>query len=126
MKLILDKILLVAILLTCVFVGYLYTSILSFFPWGQTNSYFIWGLLIYNIIIPLVLVVGLLRLFLLPKSKYFFQNLSFFIVGLLLYLPFGYGFDSETDLMGRWLGVITALIAIVLLILDWKKGVSNS
>lgn len=125
MNLIFDKILLVVVQLTCLFIGYLYTSILSFFPWGQTKSYFIWGLLIYNIIIPLVLAAGILRLFFLPRSKHLFQKLSFFIVGILLYLPFGYGFDSETDLWGRWLGVITAIIAIVLLILDKKKGGSN-
>lgn len=102
-------------ILTCLLVAYLFTSILDFFPWGDTKQHFIWGLLIYYFIVPLFLIVGIIRVVIHIKSRKYIHKISFFVVGFLVYLPLEIGIDSNSDLWGRWVGVWTALGSIVLL-----------
>lgn len=42
----------------------------------------------------------------------------YFVLALMLYLPSFVGFDLESDSFGRWIGVISMLIAFILTIID--------
>lgn len=104
----------------CAFVGHAYSTRLDFFPWGNASRYLIFGLLIGYFIIPCCLFIGVIRFLINVKQSAYLPKISFFLISLLLYIPLSIGIDDKADVIGRWSGVITALISILLLLLDFK------
>lgn len=108
---ILNIIVLVGALLACVFLFVGYSSLLTFFPWGDDKAYVIWEPLLVYFIFPGFLVFGIVQL--LTFKSNFKYRYTLLLVGFMLLLPTLLGFDLETDKVGRWSGVITSLIAII-------------
>jgi hypothetical protein len=126
---ILDILLRTAALLASLFLFFSYTTLLNSFPWGNEDAYMFWGLLIPYIIVPLFLGYGLIRFlhatitFVVKKERtYPISAPLYLLLALLLMIPDWIGFDSKTNLTGRWMGVITSAISFVLLVFDLKKG----
>lgn len=118
----------IAVLFICAFFVYAFSTLLDFFPWGNNSSYVIWEPLIIYFIIPLFILLGLVRIIILSTSNVFF-NMLYFLIALMLYLPSHFGFDLESDSFGRWIGVISMLIAFILTIIDvirLYKGLGTS
>ncbi len=110
---------------TCGFIGYAYSAILDFFPWGNASGYVIFGLLIWYWIIPCCFFIGFIRLLLNRKVPIYLPKISFFLMGVFLYIPFSIGFDDATDLVGRWSGVISALVCIIILIIEFRYFIAD-
>ena len=109
----------------CTFLFYAYAHLLDFFPWGNNNAYVIWEPLVDYFILPSFFAVGVIKVLASSKNTSTRRDLLFLTVGLMLSLPPIIGFDLATDLAGRWTGVITALLSVLLTIYVIYREIST-
>lgn len=96
-------------LLTCIFLFVGYSSLLSFFPWGDDNAYVIWEPLLIYFIFPAFMIFGIVQP--LAFKNHYRHRFIILFIGIMLLLPSWLGFDLATDKPGRWSGVVTAFIS---------------
>jgi membrane-anchored protein YejM (alkaline phosphatase superfamily) len=106
-------------------VGFSFTTILDFFPWGNADAYVVWELLIVRFIIPYFIVTGVVRLLINYLESSIYSKFSFFVVAILLYIPSYIGFDLATDILARWSGVIISVLLLTLLSFDMNYWIKN-
>ena len=121
---ILNIALLMVVLVVCSFLFIGYSALLDFFPWGSNKSYVIWEPLVIYYIIPGFICVGVLNLFI-HKSGDRLSCLIYLIIGLFTTIPVLAGFDLEEDDSGRWLGVLSSVLSIILIINVLSKVVTS-
>ena len=110
---ILNLILVISTILISLFIFWGFSSLLDFFPWGDSKAYVIWEPLLLYFIVPIFVTVGFL--FVLLNKRIRKTGFYIFIIGLLLLLPSFFGFDMGTDLIGRWSGVVIPLLSMIFL-----------
>jgi len=108
----------------CGTIGFFFSTLLDFFPWGSNDAYVIWEPLLVYYLIPCFVLLGFLRLILIRKTRYFFSKITFFIASVLLYIPSFIGFDLPTDIFSRWIGVICPLILILIFLFEIKVWIN--
>ena len=122
MKLVIKEILslfvLTIALAVSLFLFWAYSLLLDFFPWGNDKAYVIWEPLVRYFIVPGYLTIGCLVILLSKQRNYAILGFHLLFIGLSFTLPSVFGFDSDTDLKGRWCGVVVSVIAAVLTIND--------
>jgi hypothetical protein len=107
------------------FLLWAYSSLLNFFPWGNGNAYVIWEPLVLYFIVPVLIFVGCLTSLLSKQKAHRIPGLHLLFIGLSFTLPGAIGFDLETDLRGRWGGVLVSIIATVLIVTDISKAIKR-
>lgn len=81
----------------------------------------IWEPLVLYFIVPPLIFVGCALILLSKQKRNQFVGLHLLIIGLSFTLPSVLGFDLDTDLKGRWSGVLVAVFATVLTTTDILK-----
>jgi hypothetical protein len=107
------------------FLSWGYSSLLDFFPWGDNKSYVIWEPLVLYFIVPPLILVGCFLILLSKQRRNQLLGLHLLIIGLSFTLPSVFGFDLETDLKGRWCGVLVAVFATILTTSDILKEIKR-
>jgi hypothetical protein len=108
-----------------VFLWWGFSSLMDFFPWGDSNSYVIWEPLVLYFIAPPLTLTGCLQILLSGQKKNQLLGLHLLVIGLSFTLPSVFGFDLETDFKGRWCGVSVSTIAILLTTSDILKTIKT-
>lgn len=106
----------------CLFLGWAYSHLLDFFPWGSNSAYVIWEPLVLYFILPAFFTVGIITVLTSGKNAPR-SNFLFLAVGVLLALPVLLGFDLETDQAGRWAGVLTAMVSALLVLFVMREQI---
>ena len=116
----LHELIIILAIVICLLVFLMFSTLIDFFPWGDNKSYVIWEPLIINFIIPGFIFLGGIRLLIKPKINSVLGMLSFFITAFILSMPSYFGFDLESDLVGRWIGIVGPMAASTILMFDYK------
>jgi hypothetical protein len=95
------------------FLLWAYGSLLDFFPWGSNEAYVIWEPLVLYFIVPSFLIIGCIIMLISKSRNLVTIGLHLFLVGLAFTIPSLMGFDLESDLRGRWCGVIVSITVTV-------------
>jgi hypothetical protein len=125
----LDILLRIAALSATLFLSYAYSTSLDSFPWGRNSAYMFWVLLLYYFILPAFFIYGVIRFFhgvlthAATKERIYLTSAPLFLfITFLLIIPVWMGIEAETDIKGRWTGVLTSLLSATLIVPDLKRG----
>lgn len=93
------------------FLLYAYTTLLDFFPWGDSHAYVVWEPLVIYLILPPMAALACVIIFFSKQQKFITIGIQLLFIAISFRLPSVFGFDESTDLLGRWVGVGVSAIA---------------
>ncbi len=109
----------ISFLLFCFF-----SSVLDFFPWGDSRGYVLWGVFTVYIFVPIILLSGIVKVVLMnPKiqASCLICKLSPFLVSFLLLIPvFIEDSGPSPNFSERWNGVITSLFSALIFLAEFR------